>query len=97
MDTRLRTLLRMKGINTLIVCGVGTAHCVESTVRDAYQYDFDVLVADEAVAGMKLEDHQASISIMKKVFGLTLNNDSLLNLIKGNSLSLILETEEVLK
>src|SRR5699024_4046641 len=97
IDTRLKTLLRMKGINTLIVCGVGTAYFVESIVRDAYQLDYDVLVAEEGVAGMSIEDHESSINIMKKVFGLTLKNNDMLNLINGGLLSLELKTEEEVK
>lgn len=97
IDTRLKTLLRMKNINTLLICGVGTAHCVESSVRDAYQLDYDVLVAEEAVAGMAIEDHEASIRIIEKVFGLVVKNDQLLKLIKGESMPLNLETEDVVK
>src|SRR5690625_1597611 len=97
IDTRLKTLLRMKNINTLLICGVGTAHCVESSVRDAYQLDYDVIVADEAVAGMTIEDHKASLGIMEKVFGLVLKNDQLVKLIQGESMPLHLESENVVK
>lgn len=97
MDTRLNTLLRMKGINTLIICGVGTAHCIESTVRDAYQLDYDVIVSEDAVAGMKIEDHDASLRIINKAFGIVLNNEKTLKLIQGKSISLELETEEIVK
>src|SRR5699024_8020920 len=88
IDTRIQTLLRMKGINTLIVCGVGTAHCIESTVRDAYQLDFDVILSEQAVAGMHIEDHDASIRIMNKVFGLVYNQETVVDLIQGKDVSL---------
>lgn len=94
LDTRLETLLRMKGINTLLVCGVATTHCVESTVRDAYQRDFDVIVARDAVAALTLEDHEASLRLMNKVFGVVLEQERLLKLINGESISLQFETEK---
>lgn len=94
-DTRMNTLLRMKGINTVIVCGVSTTHCVETTVRDAYQHDYDVIIAKDAVAGLSIEEHNASLHFMNKVFGVALEDERLFNLIKGESISLELTTEIV--
>lgn len=96
-DTRIDTLLRMKGIETLIVCGVATTHCVETTVRDAYQRDYNVIVGEEAVGAMSLEDHEASLRLINKTFGLVLNNRDLVTLIEGKELELKLETEPVVK
>ncbi len=97
LDTRLDTLLRMKGITTLIICGVATTHCVETSVRDAYQRDYDVIVAEDAVAGMSLEDHEASLRLINKVFGLVLSNEEIINLMQGESLTLGLQTETIIK
>lgn len=97
LDTRLDTLLRMKGINTLIICGVATTHCVETSVRDAYQRDYDVIVAEDAVAGLDLFDHEASLKLIRKTFGAVLPQDSLMRLIQGESINLELETETTIK
>lgn len=97
LDTRLDTLLRMKGINTLIICGVATTHCVETSVRDAYQRDYDVIVAEDAVAGLDLFDHEASLRLIRKTFGAVLPQDQLKKLIQGESINLELETETVVK
>lgn len=94
-DTRLDTLLRMKGINTLLICGVATTHCVETSVRDAYQRDYDVLIAEEAVAALTKEDHDASLRLMNKVFGVVMKNEQLLSLIQGESIPLGFETEKI--
>lgn len=68
LDTRLRTLLRMKGIDTLLICGVSTTLCVETTVRDAYQLDFDVILATDAVGTSTLEEHNNSLKTMQRWF-----------------------------
>ena len=43
-DTTLEQQLRELGIDTVIVCGVTTNVCVESTVRDAFFRDFRIVV-----------------------------------------------------
>lgn len=49
VGTNLLDLLRVRGVNTLIVSGVAATGCVESTVRDAIEHDFFVTVARETV------------------------------------------------
>lgn len=82
LDTRLETLLRMKGIRFLIVCGISTPLCVESTTRDAYQKDFDVIVVEDATATTSKTLHDNSINVIKTYFGKVLNSDETLELIK---------------
>jgi ureidoacrylate peracid hydrolase len=87
-DTRLDTLLRMKGVTTLIVCGVATTHCVETTVRDAYQKDYDVIVPEEAVGALTREPHEASLWMIDRFFGKVLPVDDVVRLIEGESLTI---------
>jgi ureidoacrylate peracid hydrolase len=86
-DTRLDTLLRMKGIKTLIVTGVSTTHCVETSVRDAYQKDYDVIIPAEAVGALTKDAHDASLWMMDRFFAKVLPQDDVLRLIKGDSLT----------
>lgn len=88
MDTRLDTLLRMKGIKTLIVTGVATSHCVETTVRDGYQKDYDILVPNDAVAALNKEAHDASLYMIDRFFGVVMPSADILDLIKGQKKSL---------
>ncbi|SMQ85457.1 ureidoacrylate peracid hydrolase [Devosia lucknowensis] len=48
--TRLEPVLTGMGIRNLIVCGVTANICVESTVRDAGQRDYNTFVVADAVA-----------------------------------------------
>lgn len=88
LDTRLDTLLRMLDVRTLIVTGFATTHCVECTVRDAYQRDYDVIVPHEAVAAISKSGHDASLEVIDKVFGKVLPTDDVLRLIAGETLEI---------
>ncbi|ODU06682.1 MAG: hypothetical protein ABS81_04170 [Pseudonocardia sp. SCN 72-86] len=86
IDTRLDTLLRMLDVRTLVLTGMATTHCVECTARDAYQRDYDVLVASEAVAAMGKEAHDASMWLIDTTFGKVLPTADVLRLIGGETI-----------
>jgi ureidoacrylate peracid hydrolase len=66
--TDLEERLRAAGIDRLVIGGVRSDFCVESTVRDAYFRDFDVRVPTEIVGGYKQDMHEASLKLMNTVF-----------------------------
>lgn len=74
------TYLRMNGINTLVVTGVGTPVCVESTVRDAFMADFHVVVPRDCVATYSRELHQNSLRIMARNFAWVVDSSDILNI-----------------
>jgi len=92
-DTRLDTLLRMKDIKTVIVCGVSTSLCVETTIRDAYQRDYDVIIADDAIATDSDEAHQASMKIAAKYFGARMTTDEIVELIEESRISAVVAAD----
>lgn len=55
-------------IKNLIVCGVTTAVCVESNVRDACQNNYRVFVVSDAVAEIDQAEHEAALRIMNRMF-----------------------------
>jgi ureidoacrylate peracid hydrolase len=63
-ETELEALLEKLGIEQLLVTGVGTNVCVESTVRDAWTRGFRCLTVSDATATLSDEDHQASLRSM---------------------------------
>lgn len=60
-DTTLPTKLRMLGTRALIIAGCNTEYCVESTVRDAYARDFELVVVSDCVAGIRADFHRDSL------------------------------------
>jgi ureidoacrylate peracid hydrolase len=64
--TDLEQVLRALGVNRLLVCGVATNVCVESTVRSAEQRDFTVFVASDCTSGPS-DYHHAALAAMAYV------------------------------
>ena len=50
INTDLNTVLKARGIQSVLVCGVATNVCVETTARDAYMYDYYVTMIDDCSA-----------------------------------------------
>jgi nicotinamidase-related amidase len=59
--TDLDAHLRSIGVTDLMVCGLLTNTCVESTVRQAVDLDYRVTVLADAVAAWSPEDHRAAL------------------------------------
>jgi ureidoacrylate peracid hydrolase len=73
-DTELDAILRSRGVNWLIVTGVSTSVCVESTIRDAMFRDYScVLLADCTAEPIGSElprtNHEASLLLIQALFG----------------------------
>ncbi|MCU1657860.1 MAG: hypothetical protein JWO57_2516 [Pseudonocardiales bacterium] len=65
--TDLEVVLRAMGVRRLLVTGVVTSVCVESTVRSAEQRDFEVLVADDCTSAAE-GAHEPALAAMAAVF-----------------------------
>lgn len=55
VNTELEASLKCKGIRNLVVCGVTADACVSSTVREASDRGFDVLVVEDGVESVNDE------------------------------------------
>ena len=67
--TRLDLVLRSHGIATVVMTGVATSGCVESTTRDAFFADYHTVTAEDCVADYDAERHRASLRKMDISFG----------------------------
>ncbi|PZR33327.1 cysteine hydrolase family protein [Caulobacter segnis] len=63
--TDLHAHLKALGVDTLVVAGVTTECCVDSTVRDAFALDYHVFVAADACAAYEEDIHLASLKVME--------------------------------
>ena len=59
--TELDLQLRRRGIATVVLAGVATNFGVESTAREAWQHNYAVVVAEDAVSSLGEELHRFSI------------------------------------
>lgn len=60
-NTDLETILRCGKIEDLVICGVMTNLCCESTARDAYYRDYRVFFMADANGAMREEMHTATL------------------------------------
>ena len=65
IQTNLEQLLRANGIETVVVLGVISEGCVESTVRGASYRDFYVVVAKDAIASCNPTLHAGSLRLFE--------------------------------
>jgi nicotinamidase-related amidase len=63
-STAIDQVLRNLGVDTLFVAGVVTNYCVETTVRDASDRGFDVLLIGDACASYSEDLHETSLEIL---------------------------------
>lgn len=69
LNTDLDTILRARGIRTLVMTGVATNVCVESTARDGFMRDYYVVFASDGTAAYAREDHEATLRNIERFFG----------------------------
>ncbi|MBI4321522.1 MAG: cysteine hydrolase [Chloroflexi bacterium] len=67
--TELDVMLRARGIRTLLMTGVTTNVCVESTARDGMQRDYDIVLVENCCGTTRDEDHQATLRNIRNQFG----------------------------
>ena len=56
LGTDLEAILRTAGARAVVICGLMTSFCCETTARDAHGRDYEVLFVADAVEGPDLED-----------------------------------------
>jgi ureidoacrylate peracid hydrolase len=71
--TALEGFLRGLGVSELVVCGVTTSCCVESTIRDAAHRDFRSFLLTDAVADWESDRHLVAMKTMGMLFAHPLN------------------------
>jgi ureidoacrylate peracid hydrolase len=77
IGTRLDQVLRSNGTRTIVVCGVATSGCVESTIRDGFMLDHYVVVAGDACGDYERARHEATLSKMQLSFGTVVTVDEI--------------------
>lgn len=68
-NTDLDTILRANGIRTVVLTGVVTNVCVETTAREAFIRDYYVVLVDDGTAAYRREDHEMTLKNIDRFFG----------------------------
>ncbi|MDQ7842234.1 MAG: cysteine hydrolase [Armatimonadota bacterium] len=80
--TDLEFVLRTRGIRTVILAGINTNTCVLCTAFDAFNRDYAVIVARDAVASMYGPDlHRFGLENVSRCLGWVLTTDEILEVL----------------
>lgn len=69
IGTELTIVLRALKIETLLLAGVSTNICVESTVRDGYMLDYNILLFEDCCAAFDEQEHNMALQNIESYFG----------------------------
>jgi ureidoacrylate peracid hydrolase len=67
--TELDALLKRHGVKSLLMTGVATDTCVESTARDAYFIDYYVTLVEDCCGAANAEDHAGACKRFARDYG----------------------------
>jgi len=82
-DTNLDELLAKLQPARLIVAGINTHACVRTAVIDAYQRDYEVILAQECIESHDARHHEVSWRYMDGKLGYGMSNEQIRSLVAG--------------
>jgi nicotinamidase-related amidase len=77
-STLLASDLRSAGVETIVLAGVLTDACIESTARHGAELGFEVVVVDDACAAWEARFHEASLRALSRYFGRVASTEEVL-------------------
>lgn len=80
-NTGLLELLKRKKVETLIIAGTKTHSCVRMTAVDAYQNDYNVIIATDCLANVGDTHDDITIKFLSKHMAITMTNKEIVKLI----------------
>src|SRR5215471_9573786 len=69
--------LRTNGIRSLVLAGIATEVCVESTARDAFFRDYQVVLVDDCMSSFSPERHAATLTVVGRSFGVVASSEQI--------------------
>jgi ureidoacrylate peracid hydrolase len=79
INTDLNTVLKARNIQSVLVCGVATNVCVETTARDGYMFDYYVTMIDDCSAAYETKLHLGTLENIRRHFGLVASSEEIID------------------
>ena len=81
VGTDLALVLRSRGIETILVTGVVTNVCVETTARDGFNHDFNVVLVEDCCGAFSPDEHAATLKNISQYFGTVANSKAIMEIL----------------
>ena len=85
--SNIENVLGEEGVDTIILCGVATNVCVESTARDAMMRNYRTLIVEDACAANTMQAHEVSLNSLYLNFGDVQTTDMVIDMLNINKAS----------
>jgi ureidoacrylate peracid hydrolase len=80
VGTDLNLILRSKGIETLLFTGTVTNVCVETTARDGFNLDYNVILVEDCCGAYFPEEHVSTLTNISKYFGIVADSKTIMEI-----------------
>ncbi|GGG06598.1 cysteine hydrolase family protein [Paenibacillus abyssi] len=78
INTRLDSVLRTLKVETLVLTGVATNVCVESTARDGFMMDYNIALVKDACSAYSGRAHEMTLENIDNHFGAVVDTNQLM-------------------
>lgn len=83
--TDLEMILKTHGIRTILFTGVVTEVCVETTLREAFVRDFDIVLVEDGCGSWDVNRHTATCQAVEFAFGAVLSSSAVIEKLRHPS------------
>jgi ureidoacrylate peracid hydrolase len=73
-DTEIEVWLKSIKVDTLIFCGIDTTISVESSLRDAFNRGYDVILISDSTASINKRRYESTLGKVKEYYGLVMDS-----------------------
>ena len=80
--TDLHERLQARGVRMLLVTGVATNVCVDSTLREGFFLGYHIVLVEDCVASSNKAGHEGTLSTVRVNFGTVMPSQALLPLLR---------------
>jgi ureidoacrylate peracid hydrolase len=72
-DTEIEVWLRSLGVDTIIFSGIDTSICVETSLRDAFNIGYDIVLISDATASSNKKHYESTLDNVNGYYGLVMD------------------------
>ena len=71
-DTEIEVWLKSVKVDTLIFCGIDTSICVETSLREAFNVGYDIVLVSDATASSNKKHYESTLENVKDYYGIVI-------------------------